>query len=224
MVKVKLITYTLNPLDIIFLAAKRCRLNASIDSLIKYCNRFTKEDKEKLVRKLIKWGHHSVLEHVVFTFAVDNISRVCSHQIVRHRLASYSQLGQRHKIFTCQYIMPESIKKVKDINPALFNRIQLFLVRATSLVDDLVELGVPIEDARFLYPQAISTSMIVTMNLRELRHFIKTRLTKEAQWEIRKVAEEMLEIVHIIEPVFVEDLVPLLEKVKENGKKKKRRQ
>jgi len=156
------------------------------------------EEKRNLVRKVIKNGHESVLEHVSYTFEIKGITRACSHQLVRHRIASYSQLSQRH----CSEIYFLEAGKVSTKHEEV---VAEHFRRCYELYRKLLASGVKKEDARFVLPEATLTNIIVTMNVRQLRHFFKLRLAPDAQWEIREVARLMLQQCKEIEPVFFED-------------------
>ena len=135
-------------------------------------------------------GHESVLEHAVFTFRVEGLSRAALAQLTRHRLASFSVQSQRYvRIRGVDLVMPESIRNSD------------FYVEAGSLLEDvmnlyrrMVDAGIPCEDARYIRPQAVPTALIFTMNARELRHFFKLRCCNRAQWEIRQMADDMLRL------------------------------
>lgn len=149
-------------------------------------------------------GHESVLEHAVFTFRVEGLSRAALAQLTRHRLASFSVQSQRYvKINGVDLVMPERIRNSE------------FYVEAGSLLEDvmnlyrrMVEAGIPTEDARYVTPQAVPTSLIVTMNARELRHFFSLRCCNRAQWEIRCLADEMLKLCKETAPILFEDAGP----------------
>lgn len=149
-------------------------------------------------------GHESVLEHAVFTFRVTGISRACLVQLTRHRLASFSVQSQRYvRIRGIDLVMPESIRKSD------------FYVEAGSLLEDvmnlyqrMVDAGIPAEDARYITPQAVPTSLIMTMNARELQHFFSLRCCNRAQWEIRHLADEMLRLCMETAPTLFEDAGP----------------
>lgn len=145
------------------------------------------------VRNCLKNGHMSVFEHASVTFRVYGISRACSHQLVRHRLASYSQESQRYNRYELSgdewYVVPPKIK---------MDSLRLVNYRRTmhALSDNYQSLllnGVPPEDARFILPEATKTTVVVTMNLRELHHFIKLRFDSHAQWEIYELAKRFLD-------------------------------
>lgn len=128
-------------------------------------------------------GHHSVLEHVAITFAIDKISRACSHQLVRHRIASYSQQSQRYvKYDKVDYVIPPSM----DAVTAEFDNFMEDIMHHYKV---LIEEGVPPEDARYIFPNAVATNITMTVNVRELVEMCKLRLCTTAQWEIKKMFE-----------------------------------
>lgn len=146
------------------------------------------EDQDKLIRRVIDSGHTSVVEHVSFSFAISGISRALSHQLVRHRIASYSQQSQRYvDAAGFDYVLPKSIEAA-GIGADYIRHMQ----KTDRLYQRLVEEGVPEEDARFVLPNACETKIVVTMNCRSLLHFFELRCCQRAQWEIRAMATEML--------------------------------
>lgn len=166
-------------------------------------------------------GHDSVLEHATFTFAIEGISRACSHQLVRHRMASYSQQSQRYvNMDGFDYVVPESIRtstvelydNVVQEYPEEDVPLGVMYCRMMELISSfysiIVERGIPEEDARYILPNACTTNIIVTMNARELRHFFSLRLCTRAQWEIRQLAEKMLDCVREVAPALFEDAGP----------------
>lgn len=153
----------------------------------------------KLLRNIVEKGHGSVLEHCVFTFAVEGISRACSHQLVRHRIASYSQQSQRYvKGDRFGYVMPEKIAN----NTLLRDMFNEHMERIMNFYKFLTECEIPKEDARYILPNATTTNIVVTMNARELLHFIELRTSPRSQWEIRELANEMLRQVKEVAPVI----------------------
>lgn len=160
-------------------------------------------DAEKFIGKLIKRGHDSVLEHASATFEVE-CSRACSHQLVRHRIASYSQRSQRYvKENEPQYVMPNSIAESPEA-ALLFTQ---GMEEAWGLYGQLLRMGVKPEDARFVLPNACLTKLRVTMNFRSWRHFIAERgLNPHAQWEIRGIAIEVLTQLYRVAPSCFEDM------------------
>jgi thymidylate synthase (FAD) len=146
---------------------------------------------------VIKSAHTSTIEHASFTFAVEGISRVCSHQLVRHRIASFSQQSQRYvSLEDFNYVIPPKIKNNLKAEKIFLDHIR-HLQRAYL---DLKNLKILSEDARFLLPNACETKIVITMNARELLHFFELRLCNRAQWEIRKLAQRMLEKVKPLAP------------------------
>lgn len=184
--KVALLNFTPEPEKTVMLAARLCYSGISIGEL---------EDKvkgasaEKFLGKILKMGHTSVLEHASFTFGVEGISRATSHQLVRHRLASYSQQSQRYVTFDePEYVTPATVAKDAGSRKRFDGEVR----RIYALYRDLIEAGVPAEDARYILPNASCTKIIVTMNARELLHFFRLRCCERAQWEIRDMACRML--------------------------------
>jgi thymidylate synthase (FAD) len=163
----------------------------------------SQDANKKLLRNLREWGHFSAFEHSSATFLIEGVSRACTHQLVRHRLASYNQQSQRYvdeKGF--EYVTPASVKK----DPAANKKFDETIEATRKGYQELIAMGVPKEDARFLLPNACATKIIVTMNYRELRHFITLRGAKDAQWEIREVAKEMLSILKEKAPNVFDDI------------------
>jgi thymidylate synthase (FAD) len=201
-IRVKLIAFTPEPEKVVAYAARICY--SGEDPFTLFDNLGT-DQIVRSIRTVKKRGHTSVLEHVSFTFLVDGCSRVCTHQLVRHRLASYSQRSQRYvNEEKGQYVIPSTIRGNEDA-------LRLFmehLDRSRELYKKLIELGIPKEDARFSLPQGVKTTIVVTMNARELLHFFGLRMCRRAQWEIREVAELMLEQVKPIAPTIFEDAGP----------------
>jgi thymidylate synthase (FAD) len=146
-------------------------------------------DPAAFIRARLDEGHESIIEHASATFEVAGISRACSHQLVRHRLASYSQESQRYvDMSDPDVVMPEAINGDPEAQ-ALW---QDFMEHVVTTYQALRKRGIRKEDARFVLPNAAATRIIVTMNFRELLHFFRLRITPEAQWEIRRMALEML--------------------------------
>ncbi len=191
---VELIAYTPNPELVCALAGKLCYKGLKIDELKE---KIDKKSIEKMLEHVIKAGHLSVLEHANFTFAIEGVSRVLTHQLVRHRLASYSQQSQRYvNEEEFSYIMPPTIPKDKTriFEDAMEN--------AKEAYKKLLKAGVPKEDARFVLPNAAETRIMVTMNARELLHFFELRTCLLAQWEIRNLANKMLELCKEVAPAI----------------------
>ena len=170
--KVVLLSSTPNAEKLVALAAKLCYSPANIEDLLK---KITEKDQKDFVEKLIEMTHMSPVEHVVFTFGIEGISRACTHQLVRHRLASYSQQSQRYvKEENLDYILPPLIKDCKFA--VHYNGDQWFEDKMKEIqkwYKELIDKGILPEDARFLLPNAAETKIIITMNARELLHFFK---------------------------------------------------
>lgn len=184
--KATLLNSTPEPEKTVALAARLCYSDSTIDEL---GEKVAATSTEKFLDKILKMGHTSVLEHASFTFGIEGISRATSHQLVRHRLASYSQQSQRYVTFDSpEYVTPASIAsdtlKKKRFDEAV-NAVY-------GLYKELVGAGIPAEDARYILPNAACTKIIVTMNARELLHFFSLRCCERAQWEIRELATAML--------------------------------
>ncbi len=183
---VQLVQHTPEPEQVVAAAARLCYSDASVDRLLEQ----SPEERSRLLEKILALGHLSVLEHAAFTFAVEGISRACSHQLVRHRLASFSQQSQRYVSHRKRFaaVVPPSI----TARPELERRYAELLDQIHGFYRELVEAGVPAEDARFVLPNAAQTKLVLTMNARELRHFFSLRCCHRAQWEIRELASAML--------------------------------
>jgi len=157
----------------------------------------TEERVKELLQKALRAGHESVLEHGLFTFDLQGISRACTHQLVRHRIASFSQQSQRHvRINTDSdwYVIPPSLKDESR------QRFEERMKTVASWYLEESKSGRKIEDARFYLPNAAKTNIVVSMNPRELLHVFKVRCAAEAQWEIRAVAWAMLACSKLIAP------------------------
>ncbi len=160
-------------------------------------------DAGAFLRARIREGHESIVEHCCATFEISDISRACSHQLVRHRLASYSQESQRYvSMEEPEWVLPPSVAD----DPAALAVWQSFAGEVTATYRALREQGVRKEDARFVLPNATSTRIIMTANLRELLHLFRVRISHAAQWEIRAVAVQMLELLYPHVPAVLGEL------------------
>ncbi len=193
--KVEILSYTPNPEQVVAAAARLCYSADGVADLME------KMDDQKIsvfVKKLGDMGHESPFEHVSFTFGIEGVSRALSHQMVRHRIASYSQKSQRYvneKNFT--YIVPPSISSKREALASYQEQMEI-IRRAYQKLSDMV----PQEDARYILPNACETKLVVTMNVRSLTNFFRLRCCRRAQWEIRRLAEKMLEEVRKIAPLL----------------------
>jgi thymidylate synthase (FAD) len=201
--KVALLQHTPDPELTVALAARLCYSPVAIDELKE---RLSGADIKGFLDKIMSLGHQSVLEHASFTFGIDGISRVTSHQLVRHRVASYSQQSQRYVSHKEQFaaVVPPSIAG----RPEVQARFEAQLQALHELYAHMVEAGVPAEDARYVLPNATETKIMVTMNARELMHFFELRCCERAQWEIRAMAIEMLKLVRKTAPTIFQHAGP----------------
>jgi thymidylate synthase (FAD) len=168
------------------------------------CYKSQKQGKAgRFLQNRIREGHESIIEHASATFEISGISRACSHQLVRHRLASYSQESQRYvDMSNPEFVVPPDVAK----NPAAKEVWNRFMAGVAETYRHLRAQGVHKEDARFILPNATATRIVVTMNYRSLRHFFAIRCDPAAQWEIRALATEMLRLMYQQAPSVFQDL------------------
>ena len=253
MLKVKIIAHTPEPDKVVAQAGKLCYSAVGVDEITQ---KLTEEEIARYVNMLASIGHESPLEHVSFTFAIEGISRVCTHQIVRHRIASYSQQSQRYvKLEQFEYIVPPAIENNPEAKRIFIETMERDQKAYDELVDLLLEDilidkhaadygscireilkenpdAVPdrskvldlyaenflkdyrkaekqaIEDARYVFPNACETKIVITMNARSLLHFFNVRCCNRAQWEIREMATEMLKECKKIAPALFKKAGP----------------
>ena len=253
MLKVKIIAHTPEPDKVVAQAGKLCYSAVGVDEITQ---KLTEEEIARYVNMLASIGHESPLEHVSFTFAIEGISRVCTHQIVRHRIASYSQQSQRYvKLEQFEYIVPPAIENNPEAKRIFIEAMERDQKAYDELVDLLLEDilidkhaadygscireilkenpdAVPdrskvldlyaekflkeygkaekqaIEDARYVFPNACETKIVITMNARSLLHFFNVRCCNRAQWEIREMATEMLKECKKIAPALFKKAGP----------------
>ena len=208
---VTLLQHTPDPDRAVAIAGRLCYAPVSAAELQ---HEMSDEDVAKLVRVLVRSGHHSALEHASFTFAVDGVSRACTHQLVRHRVASYNQQSQRYVNFGGgdSFVVPPSVAANAEAEKVFLTAME----HARAAYDTLVELGLAEgrgkesvqEDARFVLPNAAETKIVVTMNARELRHFLQVRCCNRAQWEIRDLAWTMRGMLREVAPNLFEKTGP----------------
>ena len=253
MLKVKIIAHTPEPDKVVAQAGKLCYSAVGVDEITQ---KLTEEEIARYVNMLANIGHESPLEHVSFTFAIEGISRACTHQIVRHRIASYSQQSQRYvKLEQFEYIIPPAIEKNPEAKRIFIEAME----RDQKAYDELVDLLLEdilidkhaadygscireilkenpdvapdrskvldlyaekffedyrkaekqaIEDARYVFPNACETKIVITMNARSLLHFFNVRCCNRAQWEIREMATEMLKECKKIAPALFKKAGP----------------
>lgn len=208
--KVLLLEHTPNPEGVVAMAAKLCYSPSDVEGLR---DKIAAKDQKAFVEKLVSIGHMSPIEHVSFTFGVEGVSRACTHQLVRHRVASYSQQSQRYvKETEFDYVIPPTIKSDKALTKSFEKYMKLAQKAYDEVMAGLNAQGLLGEnaqqDARFLLPNAAETKIVVTMNARELLHFFRVRCCNRAQWEIRAMATEMLRLVKEAAPVLFKDAGP----------------
>ena len=252
-IKVKLLAHTPNPDAVVAAAAKLCYSKVGVEQI---SEKLTDEEVKRFVNHLVEMGHESPIEHVTFTFGIEGISRSCSHQIVRHRIASYSQQSQRYvKLEQFEYIIPPAIESNSEAKRIFIEAMERDQKAYDELVDLLLEDilidkhaadygscireilkenpdAVPdrskildlyaekflkeygkaekqaIEDARYVFPNACETKIVITMNARSLLHFFNVRCCNRAQWEIREMATEMLKECKKIAPALFKKAGP----------------
>lgn len=196
MIKVKLLEYTPNPERVVAMAARLCYSPIGAEEL---SEKLSDEQVKKLVGKMVKLGHASTIEHVSFTFGIEGVSRVLTHQLVRHRIASYDQQSQRYVAeHDFEYILPPTIAA----KPEARAKFEALMQQIRQTYDELTEAGIPKEDARYVLANAAETKILVTMNARSLLHFFNLRCCNRAQWEIREMANQMLAQVRTIAPTL----------------------
>lgn len=198
--KITLLSYTPDPETNIARAARIC-----YDSKPK-----TLEDERKFIKGLVKSGHCSTIEHSSASFRIDDVSRALTHELVRHRLFSFSQRSQRYvKENEPNYVTPDVLVDDNSANPKLAAAKTIFddaMKNAWGAYKTLLDLGLKPEDARYVLPNACCTSITVSGNFREWRNFLELRLSARAQWEIRKAANVILDELIKIAPSVFEDL------------------
>lgn len=212
---VTLLAHTPNPERLVATAALLCY---SADDVATIMDEMCDNDAEKQIKLLQSIGHESPIEHVSFTFAIEGVSRSLLAQITRHRIASFSVRSQRYvKMVDADYNIPEAI--LLDLESReLYNRTiisaymayeeitrNLMLKYLNQGMDEKSAEKKAIEDARFVLPNAACTSMVITMNARELLHFFRLRTCNRAQWEIREVADKMLAECYRVAPTIFKD-------------------
>lgn len=181
--ELELLVWTPQPERTCAAAARLCTSDSS--PLQTIWQGLSEERVKSTIARVLRNGHLSILEHASFTFAAIGLSRACTHQLVRHRVASFAQQSQRHlPVHDREPVTPPSLRD-HDQAQRLFREAYS---RTQDVYEQLLILGIPAEDARYLLPQACSTRILFTMNARELRHFLRMRCCEKAQWEIRGLA------------------------------------
>jgi thymidylate synthase (FAD) len=201
--KVKLLRYTADPELLCGAAALTSSKSGSPSEIFEKMNI---ERARQIIKRVTGYGHESVIEHASFTFSIEGVSRAMTHQLVRHRIASYTQQSQRYVTYDTleKYVTPKSIAENVDAKKIFDETLE----KISETYQKLLQLGIPKEDARFILPNASKTNIIVTMNARELNHFFNLRCCARSQWEIREVATDMLRQVKKVAPSLFENSGP----------------
>ena len=224
--RVELLQYTPNCEKLIAAGAKLCYSDAGIDGLL---DNLEKDNTDKFLKMLMSIGHESPIEHATFTFGVEGVSRSLTHQLVRHRIASYTQKSQRYvKEGQFEYVIPPEIEnepEAKRVFVETMEQEQKAYDELTSILqakhkESFIKEGLDekeaekkaekkaIEDARYVLPNACTTAIIMTFNARSLNNFFAHRCCERAQWEIREMADEMLRLVKEVAPTLFEKSGP----------------
>ncbi len=197
---VELLYHTPDPERAIATAARLCYAPVGAAELMET---MPEERVRSVLTTIMSSGHFSTLEHASYTFAIDGVSRALTHQLVRHRIASFNQQSQRYVKFTdgVAVVKPESVAASPEKETVFDEAIEACVTAYRKLLD----AGVPAEDARYLLPNAAESKIVVTMNVRELLHFFSLRCCNRAQWEIRDMAHRMLELARPTAPFVFAD-------------------
>lgn len=226
MVKVTLLAHTPNPEQTVACAAKLCYSPSAIEDIR---DGLTPEKTASFVEMLSEIGHESPIEHVSFTFGIEGVSRACTHQLVRHRIASYSQKSQRYvSEDSFEYIIPPEVERIPEAKAEFIKQMEAIDKGYKSVAElltkkhkeDFINQGLDektalqkakkkaYEDARFILPNACETKIVVTMNARSLMNFFRHRCCNRAQWEIKEVADLMLKEVKKVAPNIFKNAGP----------------
>ncbi|MGB9675726.1 MAG: FAD-dependent thymidylate synthase [Candidatus Bathyarchaeales archaeon] len=201
--KVKLLRYTMDAELLCGAAALTSTRSGSPSEIFE---KMDLETAKRIIGRVTGYGHMSVIEHASFTFSIEGVSRAMTHQLVRHRIASYTQQSQRYVAYDTleKFVTPPNIAKNDEAKKVFDDALE----KISEAYRKLLDIGIPKEDARFILPNAAKTNIIVTMNARELRHFFNLRCCNRAQWEIREVAIEMLKQAKKATPALFENAGP----------------
>lgn len=199
---VKLLSQTKQAEQVVAAAIRQCYAAVGAGELKKKIEVAT---RQRLIRQVVASGHLSTLEHASFTFGIEGISRVTEIQLIRHRLASFSiQSGRYVKRREAKFVIPAKVAA----NRGILRKYKKILSEVQDLYGEMIDSGIPAEDARYLQPQSLQIKAVVTMNARELLHFFNLRCCRRAQWEIQSLANEMLRLVRKAAPMIFEKAGP----------------
>ena len=202
--QVILLAHTPEPDALVAAAARICYRDITAAELL---HGEEQQLSRKLIAELFRSGHTSTFEHVSFTFGIDGLSRVASHQLVRHRMASFSQQSQRYVKMSPDpeaVVIPPSVQADPEAMKLYTDSVR----HSQETYRALIEMGITKEDARFILPHGHTTRLVLTMNARELHHFFSLRLCRRAQWEIHELARKMLVLCREKAPVLFEKSGP----------------
>jgi thymidylate synthase (FAD) len=185
---VRLLQFTQEPERVVAQAAKLCYSAAGVEAI---AEKLTPEKIRGFIQKLAEMGHLSAFEHASFTFGIEGVSRALTHQLVRHRLASFSQQSQR---YVSMSELPAGAIVPATLTGDIRDKFQAVLREIGAFYEEMIQAGIPAEDARYILPNASPTKIVVTMNARELLHFFALRCCNRAQWEIHALADDMLRL------------------------------
>ncbi len=198
--QVNLLYHTNEPQRAVATAARLCYAPVGAAELM---DNMSDDQAERVLATIMKSGHHSALEHASYTYAIDGVSRALTHQLVRHRIASFNQQSQRYVTHDGE---PEVVTPgTVAADPQLKAVFDAAIDGAYSTYAQLIDAGVPAEDARYILPNACASKIVVTMNIRELLHFFELRCCRRAQWEIQDLANRMLELAEPTAPFIFMD-------------------
>lgn len=212
--QVELLYHTPDPERAVATAARLCYAPVGASELLET---MPSDRVNSVLSTIMKSGHFSTLEHASYTFAVDGVSRALTHQLVRHRIASFNQQSQRYVSFTdgLDVVKPETV----SANPTTEKVFDEAIGHAMAAYRKLLEAGIPVEDARYLLPNASESKIVITMNIRELLHFFELRSCNRAQWEIHELADRMLELARPTAPyIFLDAGAPCIKRACPEGK------
>lgn len=196
--RVKLLAYTQNMEAVCAAAGNSCYSDRPSMEIVGDPN------PEKILGRIVGMGHHSVIEHAVFTFSVEGVSRALTHQLVRHRVASYSQQSQRYvSMDKPTYVVPHTVENDPELKKE-YDRIMDDIWKSYNKLSEKI----PAEDARYVLPNGCTTNITITMNARELLHFFSLRCCNRAQWEIRELADEMMKQCREVSPTIFKTAGP----------------
>jgi len=197
MIQVKLVTHTPDPELAVVAAARTCIRDMDYETV---CAELREEDIQRILRTVILKNQHSVLEHVNFTFAISGVSRVLTHQLVRHRIASYSQLSQQRTDSSyLKFTIPPEIHH----DPELEEECKSMMIQCKELYRRLIQCGVSRNSARYILPAGFTTRIIATMNARSLFNLLAQRECEVEEWEFRQVAHLMhAELMQVAPHIF----------------------